>query len=235
MKRLCENLKKFLKIYILGFLGYIVTYLIYKSIKWKIVFEDDKVYDNFPDKGVVVFWHAHQLLMAPIAKKIVFKKKGAKAYVLISKHSDGRLIANVMKYYGIDSVAGSSSANSKGASLSLLKKLEIDNSYIAITPDGPKGPNMVAKLGAATLASLSKSPIIPFSYDFKDKWTFKSWDKMFLPKPFTNGTLVIGRLIYVKENLSDDERECYRKQVEDELNRICKVATNDVNNVKEAI
>ena len=133
-----------------------------------------------------------------------------------------------MKYYGLGSVAGSTSTNAKGASLTLLKKLENDNTLIGITPDGPKGPKNVAKLGAVQLASLSNTPIILIAYDFKDKWTFNSWDKMFLPKPFTKGVLVIGKLLHIPQNLTDEQKEIERKRFEDELNKICDIATKKI-------
>ena len=228
MKNIINKIKFFIKVYVLGFIGFIVTYLINKTIRWEVIYEDNNVKENFPRRGVAAFWHAHQLVMAPITNKAFIKKNHIKAYVLISKHSDGRLIANVMKYYGLGSVAGSTSTNAKGASLTLLKKLENDNTLIGITPDGPKGPKNVAKLGAVQLASLSNTPIILIAYDFKDKWTFNSWDKMFLPKPFTKGVLVIGKLLHIPQNLTDEQKEIERKRFEDELNKICDIATKKI-------
>ena len=228
MKNIINKIKFFIKVYVLGFIGFIITYLIYKTIKWEIIYEDEKLKGNMPRKGIVTFWHAHQLLIAPMAKKVSYRNKNAKGYVLISKHSDGRLIANVMKYYRIDSVAGSTSANAKGASLALLKKLEKDDSYIAITPDGPKGPKNVAKHGATLLSSLSGVPIITLAYDFKNKWTFNSWDKMFLAKPFTKGVIVVGNLIYVPQNLTEEQKEEERIKFQNELNRISEIATKKI-------
>lgn len=225
MKSIINKLKFFIKVYVLGFIGFIITYLIFKTIKWEIIYESDDLKDNFPKRGVATFWHAHQLVMAPITNKAFLKRNHIKAYVLISKHSDGRLIANVMNYYGLGSVAGSTSANAKGATLALLKKLEKDNTFIAITPDGPKGPRNVAKLGAVLLSSLSNTPILLMAYDFKDKWTFNSWDKMFLPKPFTKGVFVVGKLANIPQNLSDEQKEVERKKFEDALNRISNIAT----------
>lgn len=219
-------MKKFFKIYIPGFLGFILTYLIYKTIKWNVVYLDDK--EKFPSRAVATFWHSNLLLMAPIAAKCVLEPTRSKATVLISRYNDGRIIANVIKYYKMDSVAGSSSRNAKGASKSLLKKLENEKTIAVITPDGPKGPKETAKTGAVVLASLSKTPIIPIAVDFKDKWVFGSWDKMFLAKPFTKGAFVVGRYITVKENLSDKEREEARKELEFELNKTCNVAKRSV-------
>ncbi len=220
-----KKIKSFFKIYVLSFLGFIVIFIVNKTIRWNAKFLDGK--DKFPKKGVIVFWHAHQLLMAPISKKIFFKgRKNIKISVLISQHSDGRLIAMVMKYFKYGSVAGSSTNNSRASSLKLLKNLKEDNSYIGITPDGPKGPRCKMKMGAITLASLSNMPIVPVAYDFEKKWIFNSWDKMFFPKLFSKGNLIVGKVFYLKENLTEEELEKYKDLVENELNNISKMAQN---------
>ncbi len=225
IKTFTNKIKSFFKVHVLAFLGFVIIFIVNKTIRWHVTFLDGgKI---FPKKGVIIFWHAHQLLMAPITKKSFFHdRKNVKISVLISQHSDGRLIANVMKYFNYGSVAGSSTKNSRASSLKLLKDLKEEDAYIGITPDGPKGPACKMKMGAITLASLSNMPIIPIGYDFKRKWVFNSWDKMFFPKPFSKGVLIIGKPIYIKENLTDEEAENYRKLVEDELNNIFNMAGN---------
>ena len=36
--------------------------------------KDNNVIENFPRRGVATFWHAHQLVMAPITNKAFIKK-----------------------------------------------------------------------------------------------------------------------------------------------------------------
>ena len=48
MKNIINKIKFFIKVYVLGFIGFIVTYLINKTIRWEVIYEDNNVKENFP-------------------------------------------------------------------------------------------------------------------------------------------------------------------------------------------
>jgi lysophospholipid acyltransferase (LPLAT)-like uncharacterized protein len=62
-----------------------------------------------------------------------------------------------------------------------------------VTVDGPKGPFHKAKAGVFELSRLSGLPIIPVGVAASHKKVFeKSWNKAYLPLPFSRVTLVWG-------------------------------------------
>jgi len=61
--------------------------------------------------------------------------------------------------------------------------------------DGPKGPSGIVKPGVIRLAHAANAVIVPFSVSAEKAWYFNSWDKFFLPKPFSKVFLRFGKMI----------------------------------------
>ncbi len=55
----------------------------------------------------------------------------------------------------------------------------------AITADGPRGPNMVAKPGTAQFAQLVGTWVGTFYVLPLRAWELKTWDRFLIPKPFS--------------------------------------------------
>jgi lysophospholipid acyltransferase (LPLAT)-like uncharacterized protein len=105
---------------------------------------------------ILAFWHAQQL-MIPLG----YRGKGS--HVLISQHGDGEIIARIIARFGHDAVRGSSTRGGAGA-LRALIKLGRAGKDLVVTPDGPKGPRQVAKLGVIQLAKATGLPIVPLAF-----------------------------------------------------------------------
>ena len=105
---------------------------------------------------IIAFWHAQQL-MIPIGYR------GTRAHVLISQHGDGEIIARIIARFGHGAVRGSSTRGGAKA-LRALIKLARSGQDVAVTPDGPKGPRHVAKLGVIQLAKVTGLPIVPLAF-----------------------------------------------------------------------
>jgi lysophospholipid acyltransferase (LPLAT)-like uncharacterized protein len=105
---------------------------------------------------ILAFWHAQQL-MIPIGYR------GTGSHVLISRHGDGEIIARVIAKFGHEAVRGSSTRGGAGA-LRALIKLGRSGRDVVVTPDGPKGPRHVAKLGVIQLAKATGLPIVPMAF-----------------------------------------------------------------------
>ncbi|NJN69653.1 MAG: lysophospholipid acyltransferase family protein [Nitrospira sp.] len=105
---------------------------------------------------ILAFWHAQQLM-------IPFGYRGAGAHVLISRHGDGEIIARIIARFGHGAVRGSSTRGGAGA-LRALIKLGRSGRDVVVTPDGPKGPRHVAKLGVIHLAKATGLPIVPLAF-----------------------------------------------------------------------
>ena len=85
---------------------------------------------------------------------------------------------------------------------------------LTITPDGPRGPRYEVQDGVIAAAQLTGLPIVPMSYHLNWKIRLNSWDGFQIPLPFARCDVVIAKPIVVPREISDDDREALRKQLE---------------------
>ena len=112
---------------------------------------------------ILSFWHAQQLMVA-----LELERRGVEVEVLISQHQDGGIIANIISRFGHRAVRGSST---RGGALALRELIRLGRSGkdLVVTPDGPKGPRQVAKLGVVQLAKSTGLPIVPLAFSCSKK------------------------------------------------------------------
>lgn len=110
---------------------------------------------------IIAFWHERQLMM-PLTYR------GTLAYILISQHRDGEIIARIVERFGFRSVRGSSTRGGLEALRSLIR-LGRSGVDLVVTPDGPKGPRRTAKMGVVQLAKASGLPIVPLAFSCSKK------------------------------------------------------------------
>lgn len=214
-----------IKIELVGFMGAMLLKAINATLRWHKLGQvalDVEGAESGP--GIFLFWHNRQLLGSFFYKMLgpVSKRPGA---ALISKHADGRIIARAMYYLGLGSVDGSSTRGGVEALLQLTDTVKAGLN-VGITPDGPRGPIYKLKAGVVKLAQVTQKPLYPLAYGASAKWTFKSWDKMLLPKPFAKAVFMIGEPIRVPAELSAEEFERYRLLIEERLISITRQADN---------
>jgi len=123
---------------------------------------------------ILAFWHAQQL-MIPVGYR------GPGAHVLISQHQDGEIIARIIAKFGHHAVRGSSTRGGTAALRELIR-LGRSGRDVVVTPDGPKGPAQVAKMGVIQLARASRLPIVPLAFGCSKKNTLQagigSWSRI---------------------------------------------------------
>jgi len=107
---------------------------------------------------ILSFWHAQQLMVA-----LELEHRGIEVDALISQHQDGEIIARIISGFGHRAVRGSST---RGGALALRELIRLGRSGadLVVTPDGPKGPRQVAKLGVVQLAKATGLPIVPLAF-----------------------------------------------------------------------
>jgi lysophospholipid acyltransferase (LPLAT)-like uncharacterized protein len=159
------------------------------------------------------FWHGRILIM-PFAKQ-----RQATFHMLISAHSDGRIIAGAVRHFGIHWIAGSTSKGGGAALRSMLRALKAGDN-VCITPDGPDGPAMRAKPGIVIAARLSGAAVVPASYATSRRRILDSWDRFHLPLPFSRGVLIFGEPIAVPAALDEAGVEACRALIEQRLNAL---------------
>ena len=178
-----------MKIYFLKWLGYVVLSLIYKTCKFEIHGKQhfEKIRNNQRPIMLCV-WHGRMLY--PIFYVI---KEKIKLWTIASPFKDGEIISQILKKWNFKIIKGSSNQNSKKVIEKMNQIFKSDtNAIIAITNDGPKGPRHIAKTGSLEIAQKYNAQIITITGDSSKKWVFNSWDKFYLPKPFSKIIITIA-------------------------------------------
>lgn len=107
-------------------------------------------------------------------------------------------------------------SSSKGGSegLQQLKRLARSGCKIGHIVDGPKGPFGVIKPGLLRIAQASGMAIVPTITSSERHWTFKSWDRFMVPKPFSRVVIRFGEPIVIPPDLDENAFEEQRLFIE---------------------
>ncbi|MBE6450479.1 MAG: DUF374 domain-containing protein [Alphaproteobacteria bacterium] len=200
---------------VISYVAYWYIRLIKASTRWDLR-GVETFYDNLEKYGSVIFvaWHGRAPMIPP------FWDKRKKLKALVSPHRDGQLIAAILKKFGIGSIDGSTNENAKGAAVSIMKELK-NGTTIAIIPDGPRGPSMTMSLSPVYYAQKAAIPVIGVTYSIKNSVIIEqSWDKMFVPKPFSKGICAVTEPFLIDKNASKEDLESYRLKIENALNNL---------------
>lgn len=163
------------------------------SLTFNIKVENEKEWMSYlRDGGRVLLCTWHQHFFSAIRHFQTYRD--FKPSLMISKSSDGEIIAGVAEKSGWHAVRGSSSRGGKEALRDMIDRLR-QSRLAGHIVDGPKGPIGEVKAGAIQLAHAADAAIIPFYTSADRAWYFNSWDKFFLPKPFARVTISFGDMI----------------------------------------
>lgn len=149
----------------------------------------------------------------------IYFLKNRKIVVLTSQSFDGEYIARFIQRFGYGAVRGSSTRGGVGALVEMIRLMRQGLS-MCFTVDGPKGPRYEAKTGALLLAKKTENPVVPFLIETKNFWTINSWDKLQIPKFFTNAKVFVGEPIYVKKNADDSEIKNNQQELQTKLDQL---------------
>jgi 3-deoxy-D-manno-octulosonic-acid transferase len=200
---------------------------VYRTNRWTI--EGGEIPRGLRDAGqafILAFWHG-RLLMIPMAWQ-----KLAPMHMLISAHRDGRIIADAVRYFGVNSIAGSTRRGGSAALRQMLKQLAAGD-CVGITPDGPRGPAMQASLGIVNVARLARVPIVPVVFATSRGRVLRSWDRFHLARPFGRGVFIWGKPIQVEPELDETGLERTRVLVERRMNEMADQADRRVGQAAE--
>ena len=186
-----------MKTFILKWLGYIVLSFIYKTNKFKVHgIEHLKAAQNEKRPIMLCVWHGRMLY--PIFYVAKYK---IKTWAIASPHQDGYIMAEILKKWNVSIIEGSSNKKSKNVINQMKEIFEKDSdAIISITNDGPKGPRHIAKENSLKIAQEYNAQIITITGDSTKKWTFKTWDNFYLPKPFGEIVINIAPIYQYSEN-----------------------------------
>jgi lysophospholipid acyltransferase (LPLAT)-like uncharacterized protein len=191
------------------------------TMRWRYV--DTEAVDAAvagPDGVIGCFWHGRIALAVNCRKVLKHKPRR----VLISLSADGEFIAKAVERLGFPAIRGSGGRKSKvkdkggtAASRQALKFIA-DGGCLAITPDGPRGPNQVMQDGVVTLARVSRAPVFLFGLAVSSSFNLKSWDKGKLPLPFSRGCVVFDGPCHAPRDADAAACEALRLDWQNRLN-----------------
>lgn len=171
----------------------------FATIRWTV--ENAEVAEQIWDEGggvLCAFWHS-RVAVAPVT----WPHGRAQAIkALISLSPDGQFLARAVGRLGFPAIRGSSSNKdkadrAKGGTQALrdgLRQLKVG--ALALTPDGPRGPNRVMAEGLPMMARMSGAPVLLIGVSCNPAIRLNSWDRGIIPLPFGKGAIVWGRVDY---------------------------------------
>lgn len=168
--------------------------------------------ENLPEKPYIyIFWHSRLMILA-------YSHRGRGLYILDSTSKDGDVSAGVNVKFGHRIIRGTASRinEARRSVLKIIKALK-DRKVIAITPDGPRGPNKKVKIGLPFISKKSSAPLVPVGSAVKRKKILNTWDNFIVPFPFNKCVVVTGKPISVKES---EDLESAAIRIKKELDKV---------------
>lgn len=158
---------------------------------------------------IFAFWHG-QLL------PLVHYHRNEGIVVLVSEHSDGEYITQVILRHGFGAARGSSTRGG-ARGLKGLVRAGREGKDLAFTPDGPRGPRHEFKWGALVAAQLTGLPILPLAVGADRAWYLRSWDRFMIPKPFSRVRIRYGPPRWIPRDATEETLKAAARDLEAEL------------------
>ena len=207
------SFKERLLIRFLGFVFYVFTNLIGKTVRFQI--EGWEILEKVERDGkipILAFWH-NRIFLATY----YFRFRGI--IVMSSQSFDSEYVARFIQRFGFGIVKGSSTRGGVGGLIEMIRLMK-KGFPTGFSVDGPKGPVYQAKTGTLLLAKKTGNPVLPFSVEAENYWTIKSWDKLQIPKPFTRSKIFIAEPIDVSKNADDSEMKNKHLELQKKLDEL---------------
>ena len=194
-----------------------VASLIYLTVRYRLRDPHGTLDVTKAKQSILCTWHNRITLCVKLYFRFIQPANRTPGMCgLVSASKDGALLSAIFERFGVQPVRGSSSRRGAQA----LRELSTwaERGYdLAITPDGPRGPRYVVADGAIALAQLTGLPLVAGVHNLNWKITLKTWDRLQIPLPFARCELVMGRIIQVPRELTPEQREAIRLQLQNEM------------------
>lgn len=208
--------------FVRGFLAKIVAgyiKLVYRTSCWRYINREVFAQLVAQKKPIIcAFWHG-RLLMMPGAWQWKWP-----FYMLLSRHREGLMIAQILRCFGILSIHGSTNRGGIKAGLEIVDKLR-EGAAVGFAPDGPRGPSQKCSAGVISLAHLASKDIgevyiVPSSFSISNNKTLRSWDRFMIAFPFARrGCFVLEQPVIIHQFMTKEELSTAQIQLEKRLNQ----------------
>ncbi|HEV7731748.1 MAG TPA: lysophospholipid acyltransferase family protein [Candidatus Binatia bacterium] len=189
------------------------SYLLFRSCRITYVAKHHE--NHFLDQGLpVLFAGFHEgMLYLP------YHFRDRDGVVMVSASRDGDLIADTMALFGLRAARGSSTRGGRAALDAMADEINATRCSGGIIVDGPRGPALIAKMGAITLGAATGLPVVPGAWWARRALRLKSWDGTIIPLPFTRMVFAFEPALEVPPDASPAVREAMRDELTARLAR----------------
>jgi len=136
---------------------------------------------KFNEPTAIVLWHNRLFVSAELFRRY---RSHRRLYGLVSASRDGAWLAAFYRLIGIQPVRGSSSKFGREAARQLIDVMR-EGHDVGITPDGPRGPMYVVEPGVLVVTRRNAAPMLLLGAQFTRAWRLRSWDRFYVPWPFS--------------------------------------------------
>ena len=181
----------------------VVLFVIFLTCRWKI--HNIEALHNArqnPRPILLCCWHSRFVLVSRY-----FKKISLPVWAISSTHRDSEIMANILYKWGFRLIKGSSTRGWNNVLKSMIRLFENNNSIIAMTNDGPKGPPHIAKKGSVSLALKKNVQILAVSGTASKYYSLPSWDQTKIPKLFSTIHIQFSKPFSCVSNPSQEVEE----------------------------
>ncbi|MBB5519107.1 lysophospholipid acyltransferase family protein [Amphiplicatus metriothermophilus] len=201
--------------------------LVHRASRWEFLGREHVEALNARREGfILAFWH-NRLLMTPVVRRQTPKR----VFMLISRHRDAQIMAEAARPFGVEFICGSTANpkkpdKNKGGAAALAQMIAAlkDGAVVGVTPDGPRGPAEQVQAGVIRLAHYAGAPILPGAWSTSRGRFLNTWDRFFLPAPFSRGYFVAGAPIDPPTDGSPEAIETRRRALEEALKEATRLA-----------
>ncbi|MFT6058628.1 MAG: lysophospholipid acyltransferase (LPLAT)-like uncharacterized protein [Lentimonas sp.] len=174
-----------------------------RTLRLHIRAEEQALIGESLQPAVYILWH-NRLFVAPEFFRRFTPER--KASAIISASNDGAWLAALVEQLGVKPIRGSRHGRAMQAFREMLRAIR-EGYNLGVTPDGSRGPMYEMKAGAATLALRTGAPIVLMSYNFSRAWRLKSWDRLYIPMPFSRVEVRLDRIADGKNLAGGDTKQ----------------------------
>ncbi|MDR2432732.1 MAG: DUF374 domain-containing protein [Puniceicoccales bacterium] len=185
--------------------------LYWSTLGIKLSAECRKMLDEVQGPTVFAFWH-NNFFAAYRLYRLLRKKHST--YALVSPSRDGAWLAEIFSRLGIRTIRGSSNRNGLFAMDNISEKLT-EGAFVAITPDGPRGPVCKFKRGTAMVTKTTKTNLVLVAMKYSHYFALPTWDRFKIPYPFSK--ICVDSKTFLCETFENLTVKEFSTVLEDEL------------------
>jgi hypothetical protein len=157
-----------------------VLKLLFATLKIDVQYAGEKLPDD--QRGVIfAFWHGKMIAGWLLARRL-FPRREISGVVSLS--GDGQILADALDRLRFLLIRGSSSRGKEEVRRNIGVALK-SRGVVAVTPDGPRGPQHRFKYGTLRLAAQHHVPLVFAQIHYYNARSLKSWDRFEIPMPFS--------------------------------------------------